>query len=329
MIGYFPLGIAFGILMAQAGYSFLWSGATSLFVYAGSLQMLMVSFFTEGTPFAAIAVTALLLNSRHIFYGLSFAEKFRGYGAAKLFLIWGLSDESYSLLCSYREEEGVSERSVHLFSTALIWGYWVIFSMIGGMIGELLPFSTEGIDFALTALFTVILIDRLQADRKEATTRAAAQPTAASLPAEGGDSGEADSSADESGMTGCCRACRRTFLRNRTCRLTTGQDPTDRREADSRRLPPEARSLPDHPTTYQSVPCPPESEEQTGFPRKSRRARFRKFSLTVQTWLPAVAAAISSLLSLLIFGADAFLLPSLILTAAVLLLLRVGEEGRK
>ncbi len=162
LIGYFPLAIAFGILMEKAGYNFLWSGLTSLLVYAGSLQMLMVSFFAENTPFAAIAVTALLLNSRHIFYGISFIEKFKSYGAEKYFLIYGMSDESYSLLCSYEEKEGVSEKAVHIFSTALIIFYWTAFSMLGGVIGSLLTFSTEGIDFALTALFTVILVERIK-----------------------------------------------------------------------------------------------------------------------------------------------------------------------
>ncbi len=163
MIGYFPLGIAFGILMSKAGYNFIWSAFTSLFVYAGSLQMLMVSFFSEGTPISLIAVTALLLNSRHIFYGLSFVEKFRGYGFSKYFLIYGMSDESYSLLCSYTPEKEINEKYVHIFSTALIWIYWITFSILGGIIGQLITFNTDGIDFALTALFTVILVERIKA----------------------------------------------------------------------------------------------------------------------------------------------------------------------
>lgn len=86
--------------MANAGYHFGWSVLTSLLVYAGSLQMLMVSFLVDQIPLLTIAVTALLLNSRHIFYGLSFIEKFKQYGLWKYFLIYGLMDENYSLLCS-------------------------------------------------------------------------------------------------------------------------------------------------------------------------------------------------------------------------------------
>ena len=162
MVGFFPVGLAYGIMMANAGYNFVWSGLTSLFVFAGSLQMLMISFFQSDMSLLTVTVTALLLNSRHIFYGLSFIEKFNSYGKWKWFLIYGLPDESYSLLCSYRPVEGVEEKWVHIFSTAFIWLYWIVFSMLGGILGSFLPFNTAGIDFALTALFIVILIEQMK-----------------------------------------------------------------------------------------------------------------------------------------------------------------------
>lgn len=162
LIGFFPLGVAFGILMSSVGYNFLWAGLTSLIVYAGSLQFLMVSFFTDETSLVTVAVMALLLNSRHLFYGLSFIETFRTYGPWKYFLIYGMSDESYTLLCSYKDREGVSEKWVHIFSTALLMFYWSSFSALGGLIGTWIPFDTTGIDFALTALFTVIFIEQIK-----------------------------------------------------------------------------------------------------------------------------------------------------------------------
>lgn len=162
LIGFFPVGIAYGILMAEAGYNFVWSFFSSLFVYAGSLQMLMVSFFSGGIPVIVIAVTSLLLNSRHIFYGISFIDKFKKYGIWKWFLIYGLTDESYSLLCSYKDTEDVDEKWVHIFSTGLIWSYWVVFSTVGGLIGQLITFDTTGIDFALTALFVVIFVEQIK-----------------------------------------------------------------------------------------------------------------------------------------------------------------------
>ena len=162
MVGFFPVGIAYGVLMANLGYGFLWSLFSSLFIYAGSLQMLMVSFLANNVPIFTVIVTALLLNSRHIFYGISFIEKFKEYGFWRFFLIYGMSDESYSLLCSYKEKDDVDEKWVHIFSAALIWLYWVIFSALGGLIGGLIPFNTAGIDFALTALFVVILIEQIK-----------------------------------------------------------------------------------------------------------------------------------------------------------------------
>ena len=162
MVGYFPVGIAYGILMAELGYDFAWSALTSLFVYAGSLQMLMVSFLLNNVPILTVAITALLLNSRHIFYGVSFIEKFKSYGFWRFFLICGMSDENYSLLCSYKEEDGVEEKWVHIFSAAMIWSYWILFSGLGALIGKMIPFDTTGIDFSLTALFVVILIEQLK-----------------------------------------------------------------------------------------------------------------------------------------------------------------------
>ena len=162
LIGFFPVGTMYGLMMSAAGYNFLWSAAASLFVYAGSLQMLMISFFQSDMSILTIAVTALLLNSRHMFYGLSFIEKFRSYGGWKWFLIYGMPDESYSLLCSYVPREGVEEKWVHIFSTGLIWLYWIAFSVLGGLVGQLITFDTTGIDFALTALFIVILLDQIK-----------------------------------------------------------------------------------------------------------------------------------------------------------------------
>lgn len=162
LIGFFPVGTVYGLMMSAAGYNFLWSAAASLFIYAGSLQMLMISFFQSDMSILTIAVTALLLNSRHMFYGLSFIEKFRSYGGWKWFLIYGMPDESYSLLCSYVPREGVEEKWVHIFSTGLIWLYWIAFSVLGGLVGQLITFDTTGIDFALTALFIVILLDQIK-----------------------------------------------------------------------------------------------------------------------------------------------------------------------
>jgi 4-azaleucine resistance transporter AzlC len=162
MAGFFPLGLAYGILMLDAGYNFLWTGFTSVIVLAGSLQFLMLDFFAGGVPIVTIIVMALLLNSRHIFYGLSFIEKFREYGPRKYFMIYTLADENYSLLCSYKAQEGTNAKTVNIMSSALVAFYWIVFSMLGGLVGRLITFDTTGIEFALTALFVVILLEQMK-----------------------------------------------------------------------------------------------------------------------------------------------------------------------
>lgn len=162
MAGFFPLGLAYGILMANAGYNFLWTGLTSMTVLAGSLQFLMLDFFAAGTPVVVIVVMALLLNSRHIFYGITFIDTFKKYGPWKYFMIYSLTDENYSLLCSGNPPAGMNEKAVNIFSSALVVFYWTAFSMLGGLIGRMITFNTAGIDFALTALFVVILLDQLR-----------------------------------------------------------------------------------------------------------------------------------------------------------------------
>lgn len=160
-ISFIPVGLAYGVLMQNAGYNFLWTGACSLFVMAGSLQYLMVSFFAGGVSLATVAIMALLLNSRHIFYGLSFIEKFRSFGFWKYFLIYSLTDENYSLHCSHDFDDDIDEKWAYVLTALMSILYWVVLSILGALIGTLIPFDTTGIDFALTALFIVILIEQM------------------------------------------------------------------------------------------------------------------------------------------------------------------------
>ena len=160
-ISFIPVGLAYGVLMQNAGYNFLWTGACSLFVMAGSLQYLMVSFFAGGVSLATVAIMALLLNSRHIFYGLSFIEKFRSFGFWKYFLIYSLTDENYSLHCSHDFDGDIDEKWAYVLTALMPILYWVVLSILGALIGTLITFDTTGIDFALTAFFIVILIEQM------------------------------------------------------------------------------------------------------------------------------------------------------------------------
>ena len=107
LISFIPVGLAYGILMQTSGYNWVWTGACSLFIFAGSLQFLAVSFFAGGVSLVTVTVMALLLNSRHIFYGIPFIEQWRQYGPRKLFLIYALPDEAFSLHCSNSFDDGM------------------------------------------------------------------------------------------------------------------------------------------------------------------------------------------------------------------------------
>ena len=167
LISFIPVGLAYGILMQTSGYNWVWTGACSLFIFAGSLQFLAVSFFAGGLSLMTVTVMALLLNSRHIFYGIPFMEQWKQYGPRKLFLIYALTDEAFSLHCSNSFDDGNKEHRMWsiIFDAMLVLVYWVSLSVIGAAIGTLIPFNTEGIDFALTALFIVILIEQLKSAR--------------------------------------------------------------------------------------------------------------------------------------------------------------------
>ena len=166
LFGYLPLGIAYGLLMNSIGLKAPWVLACSTFVYTGALQFLMVSFFTGGFSIAAITLLSLSLSSRHLFYGLGFIEKWRKYGLARWFLIFTLTDENYALHCAYKPEDGIDEKWTRIISSALTWLYWVSFSVLGNLIGNLITFNTKGMDFALTALFVTILIDQIRDAKK-------------------------------------------------------------------------------------------------------------------------------------------------------------------
>ena len=165
LISFIPVGIAYGILMQTSGLNWVWTGACSLFIFAGSLQFLAVSFFAGGVSLGTVAVMALLLNSRHIFYGIPFIEQWKQYGPWRLFLIYALPDEAFSLHCSNNFDDGNEEHRkwTFIFDALLILIYWVSLTILGALVGTLIPFDTTGIDFALTALFIVILIEQLKA----------------------------------------------------------------------------------------------------------------------------------------------------------------------
>ena len=160
MTGYVFLGTGFGILMSQNGYGFGWSVAMSLFIYAGSMQYLTVSLLTGGASALTAALTTLMVNARHLFYGISMIEGYRDMGKKKPYLIFALTDETYSLVSRVPPPEGVDRGKYCLLVSFLDQCYWVGGTALGALLGSALTINFEGIDFALTALFVTIFVEQ-------------------------------------------------------------------------------------------------------------------------------------------------------------------------
>ncbi len=169
LCGYLFLGLAFGLLLQHAGYGPLWAFFISLIVYAGSMQFVLVELLTSGAGLLTAALTTLSVNSRHFFYGLSFIEKFKSMGARYPYMVFSLTDETYSLLCSVKVPPELRESDVFFTIALLDHSYWIAGSVLGAVAGGLITFSTAGVDFAMTALFVVIFIEQwLACKRHEA-----------------------------------------------------------------------------------------------------------------------------------------------------------------
>ena len=155
MAGYVVLGIGFGILLRGAGYGVLWAFAMSAFIYAGSMQYVGVSLLTGGASILTTALTTFMVNARHLFYSISMVDRYKDAGKYKPYMIFALTDETYSLLSDgedpFKNEEALNKYRfwVSLFDQS----YWVTGSVLGSLLGAVIPFSTKGIEFSMTALF--------------------------------------------------------------------------------------------------------------------------------------------------------------------------------
>ncbi|NLE23980.1 MAG: branched-chain amino acid ABC transporter permease [Clostridiaceae bacterium] len=166
MTGYLFVGIAFGILLSSKGYHFGWAILMSVFIYAGSMQFVAVNLLTMAfNPLNAFIIT-LMVNARHLFYGITMLKHFNGQRGKKPYLIAGLTDETYSILCSTEPPAGVDKGWFMFFVTLLNQLYWVVASAIGCLLGSLFTFNTKGIDFVMTALFIVIFINQWRSHKE-------------------------------------------------------------------------------------------------------------------------------------------------------------------
>ena len=189
LMGYLSIGIVFGWMMSAAGFVPLWSAVMSVAIYAGSGQYLGVDLLANATPLADVAFLTLIINFRHLVYGLSMLEKFKGMGWRKLYMIFSLTDETYALLAGVEARSGVDSKGFYFTIAVLDHLYWIAGSLIGAVAGALITINTEGIDFAMTALFLVIAVEQWQSNARHAPVFLGAAGTLACLLIFGPDNG--------------------------------------------------------------------------------------------------------------------------------------------
>ena len=160
LMGYACLGTAYGVLMASKGYGALWSLLMSAIAFGGSMQYVAISLLTiPFDPFQAFLMS-LMVNARHLFYGLSMLPKYRGMGRLRNVLVFMMSDETFSITCSVEPPADVPAKDFYLAVSVMDYLYWVIASFLGGLVGSMLTFDLTGLDFVLTALIFVLFLDK-------------------------------------------------------------------------------------------------------------------------------------------------------------------------
>ncbi len=154
MAGYMILGAGFGILLRDAGYGVLWAFLMSAFIYAGAMQFVGIGLITGGASVLTTLLTTFMVNARHLFYSISMIGRYRDAGKFKPYMIFALTDETYTLLVEDKQGEDPENGNLYRFLVSLFdQSYWVLGSVLGSLLGTVLPFSTEGIEFSMTALF--------------------------------------------------------------------------------------------------------------------------------------------------------------------------------
>jgi 4-azaleucine resistance transporter AzlC len=160
MMGYAVLGFAFGLLLVSFDYPWYLAPIMSLFIYAGALQFVAINFFNVKAGMIDIAIASWFVNIRQSFYGLSLLKRFKGTGKLKSYLIFGLTDETYALLTTIKDDDQLNKKWYYFFLTALNQSYWFIGSTLGAIVGSNIKFNTAGLEFSLTALFVVLCIEQ-------------------------------------------------------------------------------------------------------------------------------------------------------------------------
>lgn len=160
MMGYIVLGFAFGLLLVSFDYSWYLAPIMSFFIYTGALQFVAINFFNIKAGYVDIAIASWFINIRQAFYGLSLIKRFNKTGKLKLYLIFALTDETYALLTSIKDDENLNKKWYYFFLLFFSQFYWLLGSTLGAIFGSNIKFNTQGLEFSLTALFVVLCIEQ-------------------------------------------------------------------------------------------------------------------------------------------------------------------------
>lgn len=160
LAGYIVLGIGFGILLRKAGYGVLWAFAMSTLIYGGSMQYVGVDLIAGGASIITTAITTFMVNARHLFYSISMLRVYKNSGKYKPYLIYSITDETYSLLCDGKTPEGTDPELYRFLVSLFDHSYWIIGGVLGNLLGAVLPFSSAGIEFSMTALFIAAFVEQ-------------------------------------------------------------------------------------------------------------------------------------------------------------------------
>ena len=166
LTGFLFLGFTYGMYMHAAGFPFYYPMVMSLVIFAGSMEFVAVNLLLAPFQPLEVFLLTLMVNARHLFYGIAMLERYQGLGLKKLYLIFGMCDESFSINCTAQPPAGVDRGWFYCFVTLLNHGYWVLGATLGGVFGALLPVNTEGLDFVMTAMFVVIFLEQWKKDTR-------------------------------------------------------------------------------------------------------------------------------------------------------------------
>lgn len=164
LTGYFVLGLGYGIYVQSLGLPVWMPMLMGTVVYGGSLEFVLAALLLGSFAPLSAFLMALMIQARHLFYGLAMLERYRGYGWRSAYMIFAMSDETFSITCSAEPPQGVDKGWFMFFITLLDQLYWVLSAGLGAVVGSVLPFSTEGVDFVMTAMFTVIFLNQWEKD---------------------------------------------------------------------------------------------------------------------------------------------------------------------